>query len=211
MLVNEEIYNLNLSDNLFLSRVKKFIPITISFIPRIEYKGEQYPISNIIKVIESRGCDYLIENFEPTITFALFKEEEQPILNAIFLNDMNEFKNNFATPVLKKLLDIIGGPSVLEDLLLSNIFFEIRDSVDAEDFIEYMDDGIDSIFEMFNEHIDEVEEWLRWTYNALGETWQLNYVRKRLEMPDLILDFDDKLCGVFKTELATTYYLPNGL
>lgn len=211
MLVNEKIYNIDLSDNLYLSKIKNIIPITVSFIPRLEYRGKQYPISRIIKIIEDKGADFLIENCEPTVAFSLFRESDEKVLKSIFLNDMNAFKRDFATPVLQNLLNIIGGERVIENLLIENIFFEIRDVTHGYEFIEYMTDGINSIFKMLNDHINEVDEWCRDTYDILGEIWQLNYIYSRMKSPDLILDFDNKLCGVFRTEIATTYYLPNGL
>jgi len=212
MIVNNTIYDIDLSKNQFAAKVKKISPMTISIIPYIENSnGDTFPITHMKEIIEQHGVDFLLENYEPSFGFSLFKEKDFKKIKQVFLDDRRLYFNEFATPSFQSLFQIIGRENYLEDVLSTNAYDEIEDMEDAEEYIKYIQDCIDNVFEDLNNDINLVDKWFETRYEIIGSLMQTDYVFTHIKTPNLVLDFDGKNCGIFRTKLATTYFLPNGI
>lgn len=212
MLVNNEVYDIDLSQNLFAYKMKQVMPINISFTPFIESRdGDLFHISDMFAIVDEEGYDYLTENFRPLLGFSLFKPNILETVEDLFLGDKNLYISEFMAPALTELLEIIDERDVIRSSVNSACFYEICSEDGVNEFIDIMNSTIDRLFEKFNNHIKEVEEWLELRYEEMGMIFQSNYTFSHISEPDLLLDFDGKFCGIFRTKLATTYFLPNGL
>lgn len=212
MIENSKVYDLQLPSNDYVMKVKNMIPIVISITPYLENEfGVLQPLSNIIDILENEGCDVLLEKYQPSFGFSLFRKKDDRRVYDLFMGDKQLCATEFIKPSLDILMEIIGKQGCLEDILETHIYDEIRDVHDAHDFIEYINDSINDLFNHLNKNKSIVDKWFESRYEILGSLIQTNYVFNNIESPDTILDFDGKSCGIFKTVIATTYFLPNGL
>lgn len=213
MLINGEIYNLDTSSNIFVSKIKEKFPIQISFIPYIrnKYDNKKYELDEICDIIDDEGLKSLVDNYEPVILFSLFKNNDLVYIAKNLFRDSKIFLYNFVFPSLDKLLKIINEPYYIAEIIENSNFENINSIESTIKFATYMYDSIDKLFEKLNDHIEEVEKILEETYMTLGYLYQLNYLSDNIVHPDLILNFNKKSCGIFRTDIGTTYLLPNGL
>lgn len=214
--INNEIYDMDLSDNPYVWKIKQEIPLVITFEYTLSKNNKMFLLDDIYDIVDKYSYEYLTEKFHIGLRFSLFRESETNKVVHLFLDNAEYMISGFILPFLEKLMYILYDDDQAFDNIFDNsniveLFENISCDEDIDHLINIAKKEIDFIFEKINEKIESFEEWLIESYEFLGSLIQATYVFDNIKTPDKILEFDNKVCGIFRSRISTTYFLPNGI
>lgn len=213
-IINGVPYKFDLSHNLYAYRAMKEIHLAISFTPCIinKYNDNIILLKDMYDVFSYIGLNKL-QDYTPHLAFSLFKESDKGKVLHLFMDDVELMAYDFLLPAMEEIKEII-----LDDEDDSDLFYDMqsgfKDISNLADIIDYAMNAklsVDNIFKKINENKEEIEMFLEERYTLIASLIQNAYVFDNICNPDFILDFDGKNCGVFCSNISTTYFLPYGI